>query len=239
MKLQGSAVLHGNRERVFAALIDPGVLARSIPGCESLELIGEDSYKMTVSAGVGAIRGRYDGRVTLTDLVRQQGYVLNARGSGAGGTVDATCRIDLAGDGEQTELTYAAEATVGGPVAGVGQRMITAVAKRMAGQFFAAVDDELTGARAPLEPVGAGPAADAGAAAAEPDGAAATDNGDAGGAGPGMARRFAPYLPARRRGELVPVDARPLLLAGAGGALIALAGAVVGGWLARRRGTTP
>ena len=215
MKLQGTATLHADRERVFAALTDPGVLSRCIPGCESLDLIGEDSYKMTVSAGVGAIRGRYDGQVTLTDLVRPDGYVMNARGAGAAGTVDATCRIDLTDDGEQTQLTYSADATVGGPVAGVGQRMISAVAKRMAGQFFSAVDDELTGARAPLRPVAAAPSAAAGDGRTVPRGETT-------------------YLPAPRRGELFPPDARPVLLAGVGGAVIALLGAAVGGWLARR-----
>lgn len=221
MKLQGTATLHADRERVFAALTDPGVLARSIPGCESLDLTGEDSYAMTVSAGVGAIRGRYDGQVTLTDLVRPEGYVMNARGAGGAGTVDATCRIELIADGEQTQLSYSADATVGGAVAGVGQRMISAVAKRMAGQFFSTVDDELTGAREPLEPVGSASAESGGASGV------ASAEGE-------MQRGYASYLPARRRGELVPVDARPLLLAGAGGALIALLGAAVGGWLARR-----
>ena len=215
MKLQGTATLHADRERVFAALTDPGVLSRCIPGCESLDLIGEDSYKMTVSAGVGAIRGRYDGQVTLTELVRPDGYVMNARGAGAAGTVDATCRIDLTDDGEQTQLTYSADATVGGPVAGVGQRMISAVAKRMAGQFFSAVDDELTGARAPLRPSATAPSAAAGDGRTVPRGETT-------------------YLPAPRRGELFPTDARPVLLAGVGGAMIALLGAAVGGWLARR-----
>lgn len=213
MKLQGTATLHADREIVFAALTDPGVLARCIPGCESLDLTGPDSYKMTVSAGVGAIRGRYDGQVRLTDLIRPDGYVMNASGAGGAGTVEATCRVDLVSDGNQTELTYSAEATVGGPVAGVGQRMISAVAKRMAGQFFSAVDDELTGARAPLQPT---------AAPSETSAEGAVTHGQT------------TYLPALRRGELFPTDARPVLLAGLGGAVIALMGAAVGGWLARR-----
>ncbi len=223
MKLQGTATLHGDREQVFAALTDPGVLARCIPGCESLELTGTDTYAMTVSAGVGAIRGRYDGQVRLSDLVRPEGYVMNARGAGGAGTVDAACRIDLVVDEADTTLTYEAEATVGGPVAGVGQRMISAVAKRMAGQFFAAVDDELTGARAaPEPPPGAEKTGTAGSV--EQPGADSVALRDAG----------TTYLPARRRGEMFPTDARPVLLAGAGGALIALLGAAVGGWLARR-----
>lgn len=213
MKLQGTATLHADRETVFAALTDPGVLARCIPGCESLDLTGPDSYKMTVSAGVGAIRGRYDGQVRLTDLVRPDGYVMNASGAGGAGTVEATCRVDLVSDGNQTELTYSADATVGGPVAGVGQRMISAVAKRMAGQFFSAVDEELTGARAPLQPT------------------RATSETSAEGA---VTQGQTTYLPALRRGELFPTDARPVLLAGLGGAVIALMGAAVGGWLARR-----
>lgn len=218
MNLDGTAALHADRETVFAALTDPEMLARTIPGCESLELAEDGSYRMAVSAGVGAIRGRYEGRVTLTDLVRPEGYVLKARGAGGPGTVDATCRVTLAEDGAGTALTYSAEAVVGGAVAGVGQRMIGAVAKRMAGQFFTAVDDELTGARVALQ----------GGAVSAPAGAAP----ESGEPEPG----FAPYLQAtRRRGELVPTDARPLLLAGAGGALIALVGAAVGGWLARRR----
>ncbi len=215
MKLEGKATLHGDRERVFSVLTDPAVLARCIPGCESLELTGTDSYAMTVSAGVGAIRGRYDGQVTLTELVRPEGYVMNARGAGAAGTVDAKCRIDLVSDGQVTQLSYSADANVGGPVAGVGQRMISGVAKRMAGQFFSAVDGELTGATAPLQA----------------SGTQASGTTTAGGSPltPG-----ATFLPAPRRGELFPTDARPLLLAGVGGAVIALLGAAVGGWLARR-----
>jgi hypothetical protein len=74
-------------------------------------------------------------------------------------------------------LRYSADAVVGGPVAGVGQRMITGVAKRMAAQFFTAVDAELTGtAPAAVEPpqVTAAPAAPqvfAGKAATTPSGA--------------------------------------------------------------------
>jgi len=211
MKLQGTATLHADRERVFAALTDPGVLSRCIPGCESLDLIGEDSYKMTVSAGVGAIRGRYDGQVTLTELVRPDGYVMNARGAGAAGTVDATCRIDLTDDGEQTQLAYSADATVGGPVAGVGQRMISAVAKRMAGQFFAAVDAELRG----IAPVSTKP--DRSVAYLERtdvhQGRTDSSWGD----------------------RNIHVDVRPFLVGGVAGAAIALLGVLVGSRLGKGR----
>ena len=67
MNLDGSAVLHADPERVWSVITDPAVLARTIPGCESLQQVGEDEYKMNVLVGVGAVRGTYAGEVRLSD----------------------------------------------------------------------------------------------------------------------------------------------------------------------------
>ncbi len=70
MKVTGSATLHAPIDRVWAALNDPAVLVRTIPGCERLESTGENAYAMTVTAGVASIKGTYAGKVALTDLRR-------------------------------------------------------------------------------------------------------------------------------------------------------------------------
>ena len=41
MNLDGSAVLHASPEEVWAVITDPAVLARTIPGCESLRRVGD------------------------------------------------------------------------------------------------------------------------------------------------------------------------------------------------------
>ncbi len=153
MKVSGHAALDAGPETVFDALNDPGVLVRTIPGCERLEQIADDTYRMTVTAGVASIKGSYDGQVTLTDQDRPNGFTLKANGAGAPGTVDATVHVTLAAANDGTRLEYDADAVVGGMVGGVGQRMLTGVAKKTAGQFFTAVDDLLAG-RTP-EPVAA------------------------------------------------------------------------------------
>ena len=155
MNLDGSAVLHAEPDRVWAVITDPAVLARTIPGCETLEQTGDDEYRMNVSVGVGAIRGTYAGAVRLSDQQRPSSYVMHASGAGAPGNVRATVTINLQPTDEGTALTYSADAVVGGPVAGVGQRMMTGVAKRMAGQFFTAIDRELSG----VVPIEAAPSA--------------------------------------------------------------------------------
>ena len=147
MKLAGEAVLHAPLERVWTALRDPAVLVATIPGCERLVATGPDSYDMVVTAGVASIKGSYAGTVSLTDLPEPNTFLMKASGAGAPGTVSADVRVSLAETAEGTRLAYDADAAIGGVIGGVGQRMLTGVAKKMAGEFFGAVDDVLTGNR--------------------------------------------------------------------------------------------
>jgi hypothetical protein len=125
-------------------------LVRTIPGCEQLEEVGPDSYRMTISAGVASIKGTYQGDVVLADHQHPASFLLRASGAGAPGTVSADVRVVLADDGEGTRLDYDADAVVGGMIGGVGQRVLTGVAKKTAGEFFQAVDDVLTGKAAAI-----------------------------------------------------------------------------------------
>ena len=206
MKVTGSAVLHAPRERVWSALQDPAVLVRTIPGCQQLEQVGPDTYRATVMAGVASIKGTYSGDVRLTDQAEPDSFVLHASGAGAPGTVNADVRVTLAdADGGATRLDYAADAVVGGVIGGVRQRMIVGVAKKTAGEFFAAVDDVLTGREERI--------------LREPSVATGT-------AAPAVFT-----APSRQR---APMSAADMSTAAFTGALIALAGVVLG-WLITRR----
>ncbi len=215
MNLDGSAVLHADPERVWSVITDPAVLARTIPGCESLQQVGEDEYKMNVLVGVGAVRGTYAGEVRLSDKERPKSYVMHAAGAGAPGSVRATVTITLEPEGVGTIVTYSADAVVGGPVAGVGQRMMTGVAKRMAGLFFTAIDAELTGEAVPIA---AAPSAVAAGEAAPP-------------AAPARPQVFAGKAAAAAPAG----DVQTLLIGAAGGAALTLIGVLVGYRLGRRR----
>ncbi|WP_121435492.1 SRPBCC family protein [Actinomadura pelletieri] len=204
MQLTGSATVAAPLARVWDALQDPAVLARTIPGCRSLEETGPDTYRMTVSAGVASLQGTYIGQVELADPDPPRSFVLRAHGQGAPGTVDATVRVRLTpGDGS-TRIDYDADAVVGGMVGGVGQRMLGSVAKRTAGQFFAAVERDLAAPAPAPAPAGAAGAAPAGAAAPAHAGAAA------------------------------PTVAWPMVIAFGSGGLVALVGVALGYLLGRR-----
>lgn len=159
MKFTGDNVLAAPVEQAWDALLDPAVLVRTIPGCERLEATGENAYAMTVTAGVASIKGTYAGSCVLTDLVEHESLVMKLDGAGAPGTIGATVNVRFTALGDTTRVSYDADATVGGMIGGVGQRMLTSVSRRMAGEFFGNVDAAIAGgpaaATAPLAEEGA------------------------------------------------------------------------------------
>jgi uncharacterized protein len=190
VRITGDAQVHAPAQQVWDALLDPAVLVRSIPGCERLETTGEHSYAMTVTAGVAAIRGTYTGTCTLRDLEAPTSLVLSGEGSGAPGTVSAEVRVRLSEDGDgTTALTWDADTSVGGMVAGVGQRMLGSATRRLAAEFFRNLEGTL-----------GEDAATQAASAAEPASALSPPGGGQEGAGAPPQRVFAaPSGPPRDR----------------------------------------
>ena len=153
MKLTGQHTIDVDRQRVWDALQDPAVLARTLPGCQSLEVTGPDAYAATITAGVASVKGTYQGKVSLDEIQAPASYTLVASGAGAPGTVQAEAKVRLEETAGSTTIHYDADAVVGGMIGGVGQRMLASVAKRTAGEFFTAVEHELLhGPTEPKEP---------------------------------------------------------------------------------------
>lgn len=214
MNVTGSATLQAPVDKVWAAILDPNVLVRTIPGCERLDETGEHQYSMTVTAGVASIKGTYQGKVKLSDLQQHESLMLHAEGASAAGTISVDVQVTLTdrGDGT-TQIDYDADAVVGGMIGGVGQRMLTSVSKRISNEFFSNINKVLTGKlslvdAAPAEV--AGGSADAGTASAAP-----TAFGVPASVGTGDSQEFVKGLVA--------------------GAVVALIGVVVGAVAARRR----
>jgi uncharacterized protein len=168
MKLSGTATLHAPASQAWAALTDPAVLARTIPGCDRLEPAGPDSYRFTITAGVASIRGTYTGEVALTQQHEPTSLVLTARGAGAPGTVATSIHITLIPAGATTEVSYDADAAIGGLLAAVGQRMLVSVAGLLIGEFLTALDQVLTGTGAAPASLAPAPLTGPGRASASP-----------------------------------------------------------------------
>ena len=157
MKVSGEYEFRASRTQVWLALNDPAALAATLPGARRLEPTGPDEFAISVDVGVGSVKGTYEGTFSIGDKVEGEACTVRANAGGRPGSVIATARMRLAGD-ERAQMTYEADANVTGPLAGVGQRLMGAAARRTTEQFLAALDEHII-APAPRE---------APAAAAEP-----------------------------------------------------------------------
>ncbi|MBI3373678.1 MAG: carbon monoxide dehydrogenase subunit G [Betaproteobacteria bacterium] len=149
LEVQGEQTLQLGRAELWRMLIDPAVLAKTIPGCNAVRRIEEDRYEMGLKIQVANVSGEYMGSVAITDKREPEHYVLTVEGQGSIGFMKGSAAFDLEPKGEgETLLRYAGSAELGGVVAGVGQRVLSGVAKFLVGRFFKALEKCIEEAKA-------------------------------------------------------------------------------------------
>lgn len=129
MKVAGDYTFDGPQQLVWDTLLDPEVLASVLPGCEKLDLVGENEYEGALKIKVGPVQGQFMGKVKLEDIQPPDAYTMQVDGRGAPGFVKASGHLKLAASGAQTVVSYEGDAQVGGRLASVGQRLVESSAK--------------------------------------------------------------------------------------------------------------
>ncbi|WP_375462059.1 carbon monoxide dehydrogenase subunit G [uncultured Enterovirga sp.] len=139
MTMAGSVTLPANRETVWAALNDPEVLKRCIPGCQELVRVGDTGFQATAKVSIGPVKATFKGQVNLSDIDPPNGYTISGEGQGGiAGFAKGGAKVGLTdAEGGGTLLTYDVEAQVGGKIAQLGGRLVNGVAKKYADEFFA------------------------------------------------------------------------------------------------------
>ncbi len=144
LELKGEYALPVPQAELWRLLNDPEVLAKIIPGCNTVRAVGPDRYEMGLKLQVGSVSGEYMGGVEISDKQEPSHYVLSVEGQGSIGFMKGGAAFDLETKGEgESLLRYAGSAEVGGVVAGVGQRVLSGVAKYLAGRFFKALEKHI------------------------------------------------------------------------------------------------
>jgi len=136
MKIAGSAQLPFPPERAYELMQDPDVLARAIPGCESLERSGEGEYRMKMKMALASFSGAFEGKVRLTDPNPPSSFRMVVEGSGKIGFMKGDGALTLTPKDGGTEVAYDGDAQIGGTMAAVGQRLIDTTARMLIKRFF-------------------------------------------------------------------------------------------------------
>jgi hypothetical protein len=140
MRFEGRHELRAPRESVYRALTDPATLQGCIPGCESLEKTGDNTYAARLTASVGPVSGTFSSNVRLEETQPPMRYRIVFDGVGQSGFMRGTSDFQLEEQAGLTVLQYTADFHVGGVLAAVGQRMLQGAARMMASKFFTAIE---------------------------------------------------------------------------------------------------
>ena len=138
MTMTGEVVLPADQQTVWEKLNDPEVLKRCIPGCETLEKVGDNELQASAKIAVGPVKATFKGKVELVDLDPPNGYRIQGEGEGGiAGFAKGGAKVTLSeAEGGQTLLRYDVEAQVGGKLMQMGSRLIDSVSKKLADEFF-------------------------------------------------------------------------------------------------------
>jgi hypothetical protein len=136
LKIAGAHHLPFPPEQSYSMLQDPDLLARAIPGCESLERIGESEFRMKMKMVMAAVSGNFEGKVRIADQAPPSGFRLIVEGTGKIGFVKGEGALKICPHQDGTEVVYDGDVQVGGTIAAVGQRLIDVTSKAMIKKFF-------------------------------------------------------------------------------------------------------
>lgn len=146
MEIIGSQIIDASQEEIWSALNNPEILKKCLPGCESVEQINPDLFKVVITAAIGPLKAKFNGTLHVTEANPPENCVLVFEGQGgAVGFGKGSSSVTLKSVDGKTELIYSAKAHVGGKLAQIGSRLIDSVAKKMSDDFFKAFNGEVTG----------------------------------------------------------------------------------------------
>ncbi|MDE4189548.1 SRPBCC family protein [Phaeobacter gallaeciensis] len=149
MELSDEIFINAPRGEVYAALNDPEVLQKAIPGCEELVKHSDTELEAKVVLKIGPVKAKFSGQVTLSPDAPPERFSLEGQGNGgAAGFAKGGAEVVLTEQDGGTLLTYTAKADIGGKLAQLGSRLIQSTAKKLAAKFFKSFSEEMEKAEA-------------------------------------------------------------------------------------------
>lgn len=173
IELTGDYEFAAPQEMVWEMMLDPEVLANTIPGCQKLERLDENTYTGRLNIRVGPVQGVFQGKVEMSDRRPPAGLHMVVNGSGPAGVVRGEGDLTLQSlSPAATRLHYDGQVVVSGRIATVGQRVMDSSTRSIVKQSLQSLESQIQARLAPeptaLETAAAPTAAQAPASPAPP-----------------------------------------------------------------------
>ena len=149
MKIESSFAVGAPPDAVFAFLLDPEQVVRTVPGAELVELVDAQTFRGKLKVKVGAVQVAYAGTAHVLDIVEDETSATvsvnaDAREIGGQGSVHAKLTVTVSVADAGSDVALATDFTVTGRIAQFGRGVIEDVGKRLIGQMAESMRARLT-----------------------------------------------------------------------------------------------
>jgi carbon monoxide dehydrogenase subunit G len=148
MNLQwsGQEKISADKAKVWSFINDPKEIGSCLPDVLETTVYDAHTFDATVGVAVGPVRGKFKFKIVLEPRADQNHLDMKINGGGLGSVIDLVAGADIAADGNtNTILDWKGAASMRGPIATIGGRVIDAQANRVISATFENVKNRLSG----------------------------------------------------------------------------------------------
>jgi len=144
LQFSGNEVISRSKTDVWNFVNDSNSVAPCLPDVIDYQIKDEHHFDATVGVAVGPVRGKFKFKIEIDPQSDGEHVNLNISGGALGSVVDVAADADITGDTTSTALDWNATASVRGPVATVGGRVLQTQAQRIIGATFSNIKTQLS-----------------------------------------------------------------------------------------------
>lgn len=149
LEWKGQERIPADLATVWAFINDPQQIAQCLPDLLEFSVRDAHNFDAVVNVAVGPVRGKFKFKIALEPQPDERHMQMKISGGGFGSVVDLTAEAALTAESPTlTVLDWSGSASVSGPVATVGGRVLNAQAERVIGTTFANVKARIGGGAA-------------------------------------------------------------------------------------------
>ncbi|HTV91487.1 MAG TPA: carbon monoxide dehydrogenase subunit G [Verrucomicrobiae bacterium] len=136
LEWSGQEQIKASKAKVWAFINDPAKVASCLPDLQSSDVKDAHNVDATVKVAVGPVRGSFKFAIALVPNADGSHMDLKISGGGFGSVVNLAAGADLTETSDGTTLDWKGSASVSGPVATIGGRVLDAQAHRVISTTF-------------------------------------------------------------------------------------------------------
>jgi uncharacterized protein len=146
MRVEGVKRFDAPRERVWRVLNSPESMAKTMPGVESFDVHDDRHWTANVKIplGLGGLRMKVN--FEKVEEREPEFARLSAKGEGVGAIMNMQTSFELAEADGGTDMTWAADVSIAGPVGSMGQRVLQPIVNQQVANVLKSLEQQVQSA---------------------------------------------------------------------------------------------